>query len=419
MPITSYLSGGAQAMRIAAAVLPMVRGGGGASGSAARQRLAQVLGQQRGVPTKVGQWLAGGEHAEDFAVCTEALPPLPWPRIRKALTTAWRVPVETVLARVEEHGHAASLGQVHRAWLINGREVAVKVQYPDIAQGIEATLAVLGLLPQVGPIRRHGLDLSGHRSMLRTTLQQELDYLHEATLQRRAAQFAAADVIVPVIIDHLSSSTVLVQSWEDGCTLVEAVTWPAVWRDRVGAALVRRFLRQIIREGLLHGDPHPGNLRVRRTEDGVAIVQYDHGCMVDIPPSLSEAFTALVVGARTGRGDPLALLAQAGFAADKLAQISQRLPALLAIVLRPLARAGVTRAADWHPGAEIAAELGADRWWFRAAGTPQLFLITRAFGGLIRQLQQLDANVDWDSCWTAVCDEQLPLPETTGNHQAE
>lgn len=64
-------------MRIAAAVMPLVRAGSGMSASAARQPLAQVLGQQRGVPTKVGQWLAGGEHAEDFASCTEALPPLP------------------------------------------------------------------------------------------------------------------------------------------------------------------------------------------------------------------------------------------------------------------------------------------------------------------------------------------------------
>ena len=404
-------------MRIAAAVMPLVRAGGGVSASAARQRLAQVLGQQRGVPTKVGQWLAGGEHAEDFALCAEALPPLPWPRIRKALAAAWRVPVESVLARVDEHGHAASLGQVHRAWLIDGRQVAVKVQYPDIAQGIEATLAVLGLLPQVGPMRRHGLDLSGHRSMLRTTLLHELDYLHEAIVQRRAAELAAADVIVPVVIDHLSGSTVLVQSWEDGCTLVEAAAWPSAWRDQAGAALVRRFLRQVILEGLLHGDPHPGNLRLRRDADGVKIVQYDHGCMVDIPPCLSAAFTALVVGARTGHGDPLTLLTQAGFAADKLAQIAPRLPALLTILLRPLARIGVTAAAAWHPGDELAAELGPDRWWFRAAGTPHVFLITRAFGGLVRQLQQLDANVNWDACWTAACGTQLPRLKATAATQ--
>ncbi len=410
MPLLKTLNGGMRAARIGAALIPALRAGDGEDGARARRHLASVLGRFRGLPTKLGQWMAGGEHGDDFAGCTADLPPVAWPAIRTALADAWGAPVASILARVDEHGHAASLGQVHRAWLHDGREVAIKVRYPGIRDEVETALAALSLVPQVGPVRRHGMDLDHHREMLRATLERELDYGIEAATQVRARRLAGPGVVVPRIHDELCRGTVLVQDWEDGVAIEDAIGWTQEERDAVGAALVRRFLRQILREGLLHGDPHPGNFRLRRGSDGIGIVQYDHGCMIEIAPEQSAALRNLVVGARTRTGDALALLAAAGFDAEKLAPIAGRLPQVLRILLRPLAEPGPCTATDWHPAREISAELGADRWWFRAAGKPDHFLVTRAFGGLVRQLQRLSTTVDWAACWAEAVDEPLPSP---------
>ncbi len=410
MAFFKTISGGLQTARIVAAMIPALRAPPGEEGERARRRLAQVLGRMRGLPTKVGQWLAGGAHGDDFAECTEELAPLPWSRMRPVLAAAWGFPTEQALARVEETGRAASIGQVHRATLTDGREVAIKIQYPGIRGDIESTLAALELIPQLGPVRRHGIDLDAHRQQLRATLDHELDYRSEAAAQERAAAAASSEVLVPRVYAELSRETILVQDWVEGIALGEAAAWPVADRDAAGGALVRRLLRQVLVEGLLHADPHPGNLRLRRPGAGALIVQYDHGCMVDIPRPLAEALRALVVCARSGAGDPLVHLAAAGFAADKLAPIAARLPQVLAILLQPLVVAGPCRAAEWHPATTIAAALGADRWWFRAAGRPELFLLTRAFGGLIRQLQRLDATVDWGECWTRVVGVPLPPP---------
>ena len=412
MSMMKMLSGGVRAAQITAAMIPALRAGDdddGDKGARARRHLASVLGRFRGLPTKLGQWMAGGEHGDDFAGCTSDLPPIAWPTIRSALTQAWGKPVESAVARIEESGHAASLGQVHRAWLHDGREVAIKVQYPGIRDEVDIALLALSLVPELGPVRRHGMDLEHHRKMLRETLERELDYGIEAATQQRAHKLAGPEVIVPRIHSELSRGTILVQDWEDGITIENAIGWPQADRDAAGAALVRRFVRQIMHEGLVHGDPHPGNFRFRRTASKITIVQYDHGCMIEISAQQSTAMRNLVFGARTGTGDPLALLASTGFAADKLTPIAARLPQVMRILLQPLVVPGPCIAADWHPAQAISAELGADRWWFRAAGNPDHFLVTRAFGGLVRQLQRLSSTVDWAECWAEALDERLPL----------
>ena len=100
----------------------------------------------------------------------------------------WNCDPETVFSEIEPHGRAASLGQVHRATLRDGRTVAIKVQYPGIRQAVEADLKMLGWLSKpVGDLRR-GFDLTDYRGAIRDSLDEELDYVREAEHQRRYAE---------------------------------------------------------------------------------------------------------------------------------------------------------------------------------------------------------------------------------------
>ena len=416
MALGSTLTGTWQAARIVAAAMPVLRAQDADGADRARRHLASVLGQLRGLPTKLGQWLATGADGDAYAPCAESLAPVPWPRMQAVLAEAWGVAPESVLPRIEPHGHAASLGQVHRAWLPDGRCVAVKIRYPDIAADIDAVLSTLALVPGMGPARTYGLDLAGHRRMLRVTLDCELDYRHEAAVQQRAAALAGPGVVVPRIHAGLCRDGILVQDWEDGATLAEAATWDQVARDAAGHALVRRFLRQTLRERLLHADPNPGNLRLCRVAGAVTIVQYDHGCMLELTPERAAALRRLVLDQRCGSGSPIANLTAIGFDAAKLTHLEANLSRILAIVLAPLLTQGAHAARDWHPAQELNQLLGPDRWWFRAAGSPELFLLTRAFGGLVRQLQCLNSCVDWNLAWSQGLDETLP-PVITSPHQ--
>ena len=180
---------------------------------------------------------------------------------------------------------------------------------------------------------------------------------------------------------------------------------------------MRRFLRQTLRERLLHADPNPGNLRLRRDASAVTVVQYDHGCMFELSPERAAALRQLVLDLRRGSGSSIANLTAVGFERAKLMHLEAHVTRVLAIVLAPLLMPGAHAAGTWHPAHDLNQLLGADRWWFRAAGSPELFLLTRAFGGLVRHLQHLDARVDWHQAWREALDETLP-PITSAPHQS-
>ena len=115
----------------------------------ARIHLAQRMGKLRGLPQKIGQILSMSEETEGasaFQPLTDNAQPLPFTEIEPVLEKAWGAPLDSVVQTIDRNGLAASLGQVHRAVLRDGREVAVKVRYAGIAQAVMNDLKVLGWL---------------------------------------------------------------------------------------------------------------------------------------------------------------------------------------------------------------------------------------------------------------------------------
>ncbi len=171
----------------------------------------------------------------------------------------------------------ASIGQVHHATLVDGREVAIKVQYPGVAQAIDRDVRNLGRLlrmARVLPVENARLDQLLDEIRLR--LHEECDYIDEAArMQRFREGSLTAGVRIPALIRELCTADVLVTEYLPAASLQEARTWAPSLRDALGATLLQWTVHQLVELREVHADPHPGNFGF--LPDGRVVV-YDFGC---------------------------------------------------------------------------------------------------------------------------------------------
>ena len=238
------------------------------------EQLFQVLGQLKGGAMKLGQALSVFEAAlpEDIAgpyraaltKLQEAAPPLPAAAVHRVLAkelgAAWRGQFRSF---DDVPAAAASIGQVHRAVWADGRDVAVKIQYPGAGEALLADLKQLGRLARLFSALAPGLDVKPLLQELTARVTEELDYRLEAEAQ---ATFALAyeddpDIKVPEVVT--GTERVLVTEWMEGLPLSAVVKdGTPEQRDRTALLLARFLFSGPVLAGLLHADPHPGNFRL-------------------------------------------------------------------------------------------------------------------------------------------------------------
>ena len=373
---------------------------------AARRHIAERLGRLRGLPQKLGQMLSftdasnrnDGDAENDFVQLQQSAEPLPLESVLPLLEKAWGCPVEDVLDHIDSLGHAASLGQVHQGRLRDGREVAIKVQYPGIRQAVNTDLKTLGWLSvPVGNLRR-GFDMKSYRRVISEDLDRELDYRQEALSQQTFGRWAAADprLAVPEVIESLSSETVLVSSWEDGESWADVRDeWPEADRQRMARCLLGLFLEGLFLRGVLHADLHPGNVRFRRVGERVQLLLYDFGCVFHPTDAQRDALLRLIRATMRGDESPWPLLLKLGFDAEYLQPLAPKLPALCRVLFEPFAVDYPYPMHEWRLAERVADVLGDDRWNFRIAGPPALVFLLRAWHGLKHYLDGLAAPIPW------------------------
>ncbi|GAA1511047.1 ABC1 kinase family protein [Streptomyces synnematoformans] len=238
------------------------------------EQLFRTLGELKGGAMKFGQALSvfesalpeeiAGPYRAALTKLQEAAPPMPVGTVHGALAERLGPDWQDLFLEFEDTpAAAASIGQVHRAVWHDGREVAVKVQYPGAGKALLSDLAQLGRLARLlGPLVP-GLDIKPLIQELRDRVSEELDYGLEARAQRAYAEEFAddPDVLVPDVVHQ--ADQVLVTEWLDGVPVSELIAdgSPAE-RDRVGQLLARFLFAGTARTGLLHADPHPGNFRL-------------------------------------------------------------------------------------------------------------------------------------------------------------
>ncbi|MGW2581359.1 ABC1 kinase family protein [Streptomyces virginiae] len=244
------------------------------------EQLFRTLGELKGGAMKFGQALSvfesalpeevAGPYRAALTKLQEAAPPLPAATVHQVLADRLGADWRDLFEEFEDKpAAAASIGQVHRAVWHDGRQVAVKVQYPGAGEALLSDLKQLGRFAGLlGPLIP-GMEIKPLIKELRDRVAEELDYELEAEAQRTHADAFVDDpaVVVPDVVHQ--GDQVLVTEWMEGTPLSEVIAdGTQEERDRAGQLLAGFLFSGPARTGLLHADPHPGNFRLIPGADG-------------------------------------------------------------------------------------------------------------------------------------------------------
>lgn len=370
------------------------------------EQLFAVLGELKGGAMKFGQALSVFEAAvpEEYAApfreslikLQSAAPPMPPADVDRMLSEqfgrGWRA---RFTAFDETPAAAASIGQVHRATWRDGREVAVKVQYPGAEQALLSDLRQLSRMSRLMQPFMPGLEIKPLITELQDRMAEELDYRDEAENQRAFAAAYEGDERVKVPHVVASAPKAMVTEWVDGRQLSDIITrGTQEERDHAALQLSEFLYSSPERVGLLHADPHPGNFHL--LDDGRLMV-IDFGAVARLPDGMPRPLSEMLRLALDDRpADLLAHLRREGFVQAGASMTAVDAAAYLAPFTEPLhtetfrfdrawlqkqaERVGDLRSPQFNTGRELNLP-------------PQYLLVHRVTMGTIGVLCQLDADV--------------------------
>lgn len=367
--------------------------------------LTRALGGLKGPLMKVAQLLATipdalpAEYAAELKQLQSDAPSMGWPFVRRRMATElgpdWR-------ARFgefdREAAHAASLGQVHRAVGLDGRDLACKLQYPDMASAVEADLTQLRLIFSLYESYDKAISTKQIHGEISDRLREELDYKREARhmLLYRAMLADEDGVQVPEPVAELSTDRLLTMTWMDGHPLAGFEDSPVESRNRIAHNLFRAWYVPFYYYGVIHGDPHMGNYNARA--DG-AINLLDFGCIRVFPPSFVRGVIDLYHALQNDDRD-LAVHAYESWGFENLnAEMIDTLNIWAEFVYSPLMKDRVQRIQESESGlygAGVASKMHSEIRRLGGVTPPREFvLMDRAAVGLGSVFLRLKAEVNW------------------------
>src|SRR5437763_8313439 len=278
----------------------------------AAEQIVDALGHMKGAAMTVGDVMSfhdvgrvTEEYREEFqrklGKLRDAAPTVTFKDMRKVIESEIEDPLDEVFEEFEEEPiAAASIGQVYRARLHDGRQVAVKVQYPGVAAAVRADMQNLGLILRLAKRIAPGMDPKAIGEEIRSRVGEELDYELEAQNQRTLARIFRGHpfIVIPEVVTSLSRERVLVSEFVKGTGFEELKRYPQEDRDRIGEILFRFYFGCLYRHHQFSGDPHPGNSML--LDDG-RMAFLDFGLFKRMPPGTVDL--EIAVGRAIIEGD--------------------------------------------------------------------------------------------------------------------
>jgi predicted unusual protein kinase regulating ubiquinone biosynthesis (AarF/ABC1/UbiB family) len=265
----------------------------------AAEQIVAALGTMKGAAMKVGQVMSfldvgvvPEEYREEFqrklAELRDAAPTVTFKQMGRVIEEELGEPLKAVFDEFDEEPiAAASIGQVYRARLHDGRQVAVKVQYPGVAAAVRADMQNLGLILRLAKRIAPGMDPKAIGQEIRGRIEEELDYELEAQNQRALARIFRRHpfIVVPEVVTSLSRERVMVSEFVHGTGFEELKLRPQDERDRIAEILFRFYFGCLYRHHQFSGDPHPGNSML--LDDG-RMAFFDFGLFKRMPAGAVE-----------------------------------------------------------------------------------------------------------------------------------
>ena len=259
------------------------------------KRLLRGMLKLRGVYIKLGQVLSvmGGflpaAYTKELESLQDAVPPHPFEEMERVFFDSLKAHPQAFFESIDrEPVAAASLGQVHVAYMPDGRKVAVKVLYPGIRGIVRTDLRVVKLMIRVYKWFFPVQNIEVVHDSLVDLLRRETDYLHEAGCMRRmAANFADDDhMLFPEVVEEVTTRDVLTMTFMEGIkiTRFEEIEAQGVDLHKLAERLVKSFYKQVFLDRFFHADPHPGNFLVQPVpgSDDPRIVVLDFGAISEV-----------------------------------------------------------------------------------------------------------------------------------------
>ena len=369
-------------------------------------RLADRLSHLRGAAMKLGQMIsmdAGDllppELAAILAQLRSQAHRMPPEQLRRVLDSEWGPDWRRRFARFNAIPiAAASIGQVHRATLPDGRELAIKVQYPGVRESIDSDVDNVATLLRVSGVLPRELDLAPLLTEAKRQLHEEADYEREAAQMTRFADWldGHADYVVPRPLPELTTARVLAMDFIDGIPIEALADAPQEQRDAAMRDLMALVLREMFEFGAMQTDPNFANYRFQ--PDTGRLVLLDFGAARDVDPATAQGYRSLLSAGLSGDRDAVREAARAaGFLGE--AAVARHRPLvdrMIDIVVTEMNRPGPFDFGDRgfvEVLREHGMEMAADRSTWHIPPVETLF-VQRKVSGTALLAARLEARVD-------------------------
>ncbi len=367
------------------------------------RQIVDVMGEMKGAAMKIGQMLSAdpdivnSDFAQRLATLQRSAPPMDYESLSNQIETALDLPMQSIFSYFDPDPiGSASIGQVHKARLADGREVAVKVQYPGVIDSIDSDMKNLRHLLRLGRMYITPAKADEFTAEARRSIMAESDYrIEAANLERFGKLFEDWEHIrIPKPVPEYTRRTLLMMDFIDGVPFDDAVNAieSADVRNRLATHFIEAFVYMFHDWNALHADPHPGNFML--DHDG-KIVLLDFGCIREFRPELADGVLKMLRAVMDDDFHRLTeLYGEYGFGQSEYELPSTEvLRDYHAIILEPMLHDGPFRFKDYAMHSRARDFVLKHRDMLRMTPPAELLLYFRVLAGLKGMMTRTDASV--------------------------